>query len=143
MSDGETEVRHRSKKDTKSWCRGKEGVEHELETVLDDWPYGIRALEIPCGWHLMFMRGDYARRPRVSWSCRHLKKCVVCGKKFDQFRLKEDCPNFHPAPEGDVWDWPCQECSHALGVHGNRTEPCVDGCECSRFWLYPKGKAER
>lgn len=138
--DGEIESPHRSNKNTKRWCKGKYGREHEWEILLEAYRFGVRPLRRPCAWRITFVRNDMTT-PYVSWSCRHVRKCVNCGKTQ---QLVSGCPDLHDRPSGPVAEWPCAECGHAVGApHGTRLEPCVDGCECRRFWLYPKGEAER
>lgn len=79
------------KKDTKRWCRGKVGVEHEIETRLESailW----RDKTTPCGW-------SYGARNRKSWFwCAHEDKCTRCGKTL--WLKPEDCPDWTEAPRG-------------------------------------------
>lgn len=77
--------RNRSRrKDTKRWCRGKEGVEHDL---------------------VLTRFHDLACRPRtavggqkVEWWCFHRPRCRVCGK-FLRFVDPADCPD----RKADAW----------------------------------------
>ena len=81
-----------AKKDTKRWCRGKPGVEHDVAVVLHSSGH-------KCGW---WESGHWVRTgpapprgvtlpkwPRNSrewvvtgrrWSCRHKYQCAACGK---------------------------------------------------------------
>lgn len=83
-----------AKKDTRRWCRGKEGAEHDLAVVLHS-SYGHK-----CGW---WESGRWVRTGPVppkgvtlpkwhhsndqkwvvtgrSWSCLHEYQCQACGK---------------------------------------------------------------
>lgn len=50
--------KHKSKKNTRKWCKGKVGVEHELRRYF--WHYGWES-------------------KRTNWI---RSKCIVCGKEF-------------------------------------------------------------
>lgn len=56
---------HRTKKDTKKWCRGKVGVEHDYEYQIppnDSFIYKMQPICLNCG------KQDYHD---VLWWCRH------------------------------------------------------------------------
>lgn len=70
--------RNRSKrKDRKRWCRGKEGVEHQLTLVL----FKNR----PC-------RTWTDHHGSTVWRCFHRYKCESCGKGLG-FLKSDDCPD--------------------------------------------------
>jgi hypothetical protein len=69
-------------KDTKRWCRGKEGVEHQPATALDTDGY-LR----PCG-----PRPEWAREASPGWWCKHRRVCSDCGKVLAPSIPSRDCP---------------------------------------------------
>jgi hypothetical protein len=68
--------KHRSRKDTRRWCKGKVGREHVIDTMATR--YGsCRAWQRwrhPAGEAL----GVW------SWSCNHWLCCSACGKRMDK-----------------------------------------------------------
>lgn len=84
----------RSRKNTKSWCKGKEGRPHTLAIEVPP-----NAYDSSCRWITWNIDG-------VWWSCRHVELCTVCGKQFrhsygwlkpDAHNLRpEDCPDYEP-----------------------------------------------
>lgn len=76
----DTAQRPHGRKDTKRWCRGKTGTEHEatLTTEPLGWPDGR------CGW---------CKWLPTFWACHHRIKCSRCGKILKRL-LREDCPEF-------------------------------------------------
>lgn len=69
-------IGHRAKKDTRRWCKGKPGREHQLDIRRSS--HGF-----PCG---------------PNWSsrywCWHERYCTVCGKIMTTLGLKPDeCPD--------------------------------------------------
>jgi len=47
--DDEKSPKHRSNKDTRKWCRGREGVKHKLKFESDNsWGYRWRWVEAKC-----------------------------------------------------------------------------------------------
>ena len=87
VDDGET--RHRSRKDTRHWCRGKVGTAH-VEAVEHRSTYGTVR---PCGWHV------WGRRPGKEWrfACYHAVVCSSCGKVLRPVPMDE-CPDRVPVP---------------------------------------------
>ena len=78
--------RHRSRKDTRRWCRGKVGVEHQTEVRLD---------------RPAWKRDDVpdCYRPEwwpSSWWCNHQEVCTVCNKIL-RWSLERDCPRYTEA----------------------------------------------
>lgn len=76
--------RHRSRKNTRRWCRGRTGVEHVLEVRLNKyaeapWRHG----QPPC------YRVDWRLN---GWWCNHERYCVTCGKIID-VSLDGECPS--------------------------------------------------
>lgn len=89
-----------AKKDTKHWCRGKEGVQHVPQIVLSHDGFRSRA----CEWVSKFdyraiRRGedDY----RIAWACGHQELCSRCGKILrERWELRqEECPAYPGSPE--------------------------------------------
>lgn len=76
--------RPRAKKDTKRWCRGKVGVEHQKTVVMG------QNYSYPCkdgGW---FDRETRTWHSSGRWICWHVIACENCGK---QFVGKVECPD--------------------------------------------------
>jgi hypothetical protein len=94
-------AKHGKKKNTRRWCRGKVGVEHQLEVRLDErttaWRQHMHPDRPLCyrpDW--LAQGGRSGRRPESwSWMCSHIRVCTVCGKIFDQF-LGTECPDYTP-----------------------------------------------
>jgi hypothetical protein len=84
-------LRHTNRrKKTGRWCKGKVGVEHTPELVVNHnrelyrWRNGAREV---WRWH---------------YSCKHSYRCTTCGKYTEYFlKNAEECPDFTPQPEGD------------------------------------------
>lgn len=76
----------RRRKNTRRWCRGKEGVEHVTEVRLSkDATYRAeRGMPSTC-----YRAEWYDRR----WWCSHEEVCIKCGKII-RWTLDDDCPNF-------------------------------------------------
>lgn len=71
---------HRSRKDTKRWCRGKVGVEHQpmIEPRRDG------------GCHAILWGGP----PHEDhWFCMHQEVCMECGKILDVWLPRNRCPD--------------------------------------------------
>lgn len=92
--DPEPPKRGKGRKDTRRWCRGKVGTEHDVTVVLHSW-YGRK-----CDWH---ETGHWVHTGPVppkgvtlpkwrhrkdqkwvttdrTWSCMHEYQCQACGK---------------------------------------------------------------
>lgn len=99
---GEPDAPHRSgHKDTRRWCKGKEGREHTLaiEIPPNAWKRG-------CAWVDHVILGTEGSKPW--WNCQHVELCTACGKQFrhshawmvDSTGLRpEECPEFKPYEE--------------------------------------------
>lgn len=75
------------RKDTRRWCGGHEGREHQLIIQV---PPNMATHKPPhCGFWYAWMPDRY--------TCRHVQMCTVCGKQVRVFLEKEECPDF---PEG-------------------------------------------
>lgn len=91
--------KHNRKKNTRRWCKGKVGVEHQAEIVIDERTAVWRSnnhTRPEC------YRPDWLRNtkhgsthPTWSWMCSHVERCVVCGKILEHF-LGENCPVYTP-----------------------------------------------
>lgn len=79
-----------ARKDRRRWCRGKVGVEHQSEVVLDP-QWGRVCRESRIGkWE---QHTSYKTWVTVGshWSCCHIEQCVECGKKLRHL-TPEECP---------------------------------------------------
>lgn len=74
----------KGKKDTKQWCKGKVGVEHERVIVRSNWAHGMRCHPSP-PWRLKL-------RPDYRWTCYHMQICVKCGKVLSHDIGQTECP---------------------------------------------------
>lgn len=75
---------HRSKKNTKKWCRGKVGVEHVIEVRMNKnrswWKERGRTCWRAEWWPEM-------------WHCQHQRVCINCNKVVEP-SLYDECPDF-------------------------------------------------
>lgn len=78
-------------KDTKRWCKGKVGVEHDPEMTMEGRPSNIKCARLQ--WHSW-----WARREDVDphWHCWHRERCRRCGKITNHFPLSSRCPDYVP-----------------------------------------------
>ncbi len=79
----ETAGKPKRKKDTKRWCRGKEGVEHIPEIKKRQGYGGFRSCKM--------LNVSSERYPSI-WSCNHELVCANCGKIIE-WTLGDDCPD--------------------------------------------------
>lgn len=116
--------KHRSRKNTRKWCRGKFGVVHQPEVRLGKWGQYMLARYGPesrgqCGWetrHTWSVKNDVRRFvPLDDWhyDCRHEYVCSSCGKILRDARGRE-CPVYRPLPPGAKCR--CSSCVKYLGV---------------------------
>ena len=86
---------HNKKKKTGRWCKGKVGVEHVTELVINH-----NMTRITCKWypiyHSYFRRDEGPKDYR--YNCMHALKCVNCGKYVKYFIAPELCPDATPKP---------------------------------------------
>lgn len=84
------------KKKTAKWCKGKQGVEHVPEVVVN---HNLQNRE--CKWFTTYLwRGGKRAEPwRTFWSCSHATRCANCGKYINYLGLGEDCPDYVKDPE--------------------------------------------
>ena len=73
--------KHRSRKDTRKWCKGKKGREH-VPVVQEDF-----RLNFECRVLFRWRSGE------EYWHCMHHKVCSVCGKILEPTLPREECPN--------------------------------------------------
>jgi hypothetical protein len=87
------------RKNTKQWCKGKVGVEHVTETVLNH----NRSPSSVCGW-VELMRWYAGERGHWRWHyhCRHAIQCVNCGKYLKDFLGYEEFPDAAANPKPEV-----------------------------------------
>lgn len=86
---GPEEMAHRSKKNTKKWCKGKPGVEHV--------PVISKPPNVP-GWQKEDCRLD-------SWGlnfflCDHHEICSTCFKSLRWPITQEECPTWQKSQSG-------------------------------------------
>jgi hypothetical protein len=86
--DPEPARRGKGRKDTRRWCRGKEGTEHVLVWI----PGGWRGREHPCEWTYQYARREHGFT--IRWWCRHEVRCSVCKKVLRSRIPEEDCPDY-------------------------------------------------
>lgn len=85
------------RKKTGRWCRGKVGVEHTPELVVN---HNYNPTRV-CGWRDIYSwRSGERQLWKWHYSCRHSYRCTKCGK-YTEYFLKnvEECPDFAPCPE--------------------------------------------
>lgn len=70
----------RSKKNTKRWCRGKQGREHITEIQRYE-KYGMKTQCGPSRWGV------------EGWACQHVVVCVECGKILKMWGVGYACPD--------------------------------------------------
>lgn len=86
------------KKSTAKWCKGKIGVEHVTELVVNHNISWRKA----CKWYPLYFSYDRRDEGPKEWryTCLHSYRCINCGK-YTEYFLKnvEECPNYTPKPE--------------------------------------------
>lgn len=70
-------IPHRSKKDTKRWCKGKQGNEHKPAIVKIS----------------QFERFAWSCNPASWHGCFHHEVCSVCGKELRYSIDPSECPD--------------------------------------------------
>lgn len=85
------------RKSTAKWCKGKVGVEHQPELVIN---HNMTHLK-PCSWRVLYrFRGGEREVWRWLYYCKHSYKCTNCGKYTEVWlKNKEECPDFTPREE--------------------------------------------
>jgi hypothetical protein len=79
-------TRFNKRKNTKRWCKGKVGREHQPVIVYDE-----RYLR----WHKeCHVAPSWAYRSMKGWYCIHLEVCTNCGKHLRWRVPKEECPDY-------------------------------------------------
>lgn len=78
-----------ARKDTKRWCRGKAGVEHEpVISKRRGEPWSTRGCHPPDAWQLRVW-------PFRTWICVHDERCGNCGRVLRRYLTARECPD-HP-----------------------------------------------
>lgn len=99
----------RGRKNTRKWCRGKEGVEHKLETRVSKWGVSILT-RFPesdyagCGWRQRSRWTITATEGRSygpipgewRYNCNHEEYCTECGRIMKHQLRANDCPLWKP-----------------------------------------------
>lgn len=90
------------KKNTKRWCKGKVGREHEWIIVYDK-NYNPHSKWHKCRW--VNERYPSLKKPGLVWWCFHQWACKKCGKLSDHHKHGwhggvgfDDCPDRTPLP---------------------------------------------
>lgn len=86
------EPKHRARRDTRRWCRGKPGIEHTPAIVLPDNLYSR--------WRGQACRWMWWGRPGhefAMYRCHHRWQCTTCGRKLRDMR-PDECPSYMPKP---------------------------------------------
>lgn len=85
------------RKKTGKWCRGKVGVPHVSEIVVNH-TYTARTT---CRWYpqyFSFRRRDEGPK-EWRYFCIHSLRCTSCGKYTEYFLGVDQCPDAVPRPE--------------------------------------------
>lgn len=99
ISDDPVIPEHHGRKNTREWCKGKEGRPHKpaerlTRTSQSSWSAGDRKEYQACAWILGwdYKEGTYS----VRWSCGHRTVCDACGKHLlDPYdHGTRDCPYY-------------------------------------------------
>jgi hypothetical protein len=77
--------RPKAKKNTKRWCRGKEGREHVPMLMMRRWG-------LPCDF-----RPSWRDQSKNVWRCNHNEICSTCGKQIRYSIQRDECPEFRKA----------------------------------------------
>ena len=94
--DPEPPKRTPGRKDTRSWCRGKQGVEHVPELAWH--PFLWKPGEPDCRWRAAWSSragGEYV----ACWMCEHRETCARCGKVLRDRIPAAECPAYPGTPE--------------------------------------------
>jgi hypothetical protein len=123
-----------ARKDTRRWCRGKEGREHRLVLVLRHDGFCDRR----CEWvswydYRLLFRGEDDEGARVGWACSHQEVCESCGKIIrDLFQIPAaECPAYpgtveqRRAAEREAAAYPAQW--RAWAARHGRWRPVITG----------------
>lgn len=97
------EVRpQRGRKDTRKWCKGKVGVEHQPETVRSPFYNGPIFADKDCHWtsYKVYKRGVPQDFP-PKWACYHRIQCSVCFKVLKDWLPTDLCPTYQREHSGD------------------------------------------
>ena len=88
------------RKKTAKWCKGKVGVEHVTEIVVN---HNYTAMHRGCEWRTLYMRrSGIVQVWKWHYSCIHSLQCVNCGKYVEYYLDPEQCPDWKPREESDA-----------------------------------------
>lgn len=86
----------RKKKDTRKWCRGKVGIEHQYVVEVDQggW-YGWGTCQSRAEQAIKIFNHEEQKYRRYWWprSCLHITRCGVCGKVSEHSTPLKNCPD--------------------------------------------------
>ena len=90
------------KKKTAKWCKGKVGVEHVTEIVVNHNYSGRMRV---CEWRPIYYRKTgIVQVWKWHYSCVHAEQCVNCGKYVEWSVAPEKCPNYIPREDESETD---------------------------------------
>jgi hypothetical protein len=96
--DNEHHGRHRARKNTKLWCKGKVGRAHDWG--IRSWARRYGLTNRVCG--PVASGTTYGRPTRITWTCYEERFCRVCGK-VQGFIPVTECTHLsqpHPVASG-------------------------------------------
>lgn len=76
------------RKDTRTWCKGKQGRAHTPALIPDPWPW-----RHGCAWYPSWTVAGTA-----NWSCQHREVCTACGKVLRHRISDSECPAYPGDP---------------------------------------------
>jgi hypothetical protein len=86
----------KGKKNTKRWCKGKVGVEHQPVINMTNYYYAKCNKPNYLITSREYSFEDEVRNPRFFsriWSCCHQIQCQMCGKILEHYLAWYDCPD--------------------------------------------------
>lgn len=113
---------HRSRKNTRLWCKGKRGVPHDARIRIQRHAQsridaGADPNRFRCRWGVLFYGGEITA-PRLSYRCYHEVACEGCGKILESYIGWDKCPAQHRGPDQDkLGELPCDRCGFRLDEH--------------------------
>lgn len=93
-SDEWTPVKHHTHKDTKKWCKGKEGREHEPAVEGQQSSSWVCRPRVEWWTTTKWMYKHYKDRP---WFCTHRVVCQKCRKVLEHSIPWQECPDLPEA----------------------------------------------
>jgi hypothetical protein len=83
-------MRRGSRKNTRDWCKGKAGREHQMRVQVP--PSRAGAV---CRWGPAYEFGRVSlEQASVRWECCHVRLCIICGKEAFPSVPRQECPDY-------------------------------------------------